>query len=59
MIMYQGKSELKSKINNLIEEMISDKDYIYEVSIEENRENEHIKRLAIETTEVKEGMPNF
>ena len=59
MITYQGKSELKSKINNLIEEMISDKDYIYEISIEENRENEHITSLVIKTAEVKEGMPNF
>jgi hypothetical protein len=59
MIAYQGKSELKNKINKLIEEMYSDTEYVYEINIEENRENEHLKRLVIATTEVRESMPKF
>lgn len=59
MISYLGKTELKNKINNLVDEMYSDEEYIYQIKIEENRENERLKGLDITITEIRSSMPEF
>lgn len=59
MITYVGKTELKNKINNLIDEMYSDEEYIYQIKIEEYREDERLKGLEIKTTEIRSSMPEF
>lgn len=48
MITYTGGTELKKKINNLIDEMLEDKDLNYTIQIYESRENEKISKLMIE-----------
>ena len=59
MVEYLGKTELKNKIDNLINEMYSDEEYIYHIKIDESRENEHLKGLAITTVEIRSSMPEF
>lgn len=59
MIAYGGKREFKDKIDDLLNEMYSDEEYIYHIKIEENRENEHLKGLTITTEEIRSSMPEF
>lgn len=59
MIGYTGKSNLKNKINALIDEMYDDTEFIYKIKIEECRENEHLRGLTITTEEIRSSMPEF
>lgn len=54
MISYFGKTNLKEKINKLIDEMANDDARDYIIKIEETRQNETIKRLSIITIGVHE-----
>lgn len=59
MIAYDGKREFKDKIDDLLNEMYSDEEYIYHIKIDESRENEHLKGLTITTIEIRSSIPEF
>lgn len=43
MIKYEGKSDIKEKIKESLDEMLKDEDFIYTIQIYESRENEKRK----------------
>lgn len=59
MIIYTGKTDLKEKVNNLIDEMLEDKDFNYTIQVYENRENEKISKFMFEVVNIENSMPNF
>ena len=59
MITYTGKTELKQKINDMIDEMLKDEDFDYTIQIYENRENEKISKFMFEVVNIQNSMPNF
>lgn len=59
MITYTGKTDLKEKVNKLIDEMIDDEDLNYTIQIYENRENEKISKFMFEVVNIQNSMPNF
>lgn len=59
MIQYEGKTEVKEKIKEVVDEMLEDEDFTYTIQIYENRENEKIKRFMFEVADVKKSMPDF
>ena len=59
MISYNGKTELKNKINNIIDEMLNDKDFVYIIQIKENRIDEKIEQFIFEVADIRNSMPDF
>lgn len=59
MIVYTGKTDIKEKINNLIDEMLIDEDFKYTIQVYENRENERISKFMVEVINIEDSMPNF
>lgn len=59
MITYDGKTDLKNKINNIIDEMINDKDFVYTIRIKENRIDEKLEQFMFEVADIENSMPNF
>ena len=59
MITYTGKTDLKEKVNRLIDEMLNDKDFNYTIQVYENRENEKISKFMFEVVNIENSMPNF
>ena len=59
MIKYEGKTEVKEKIKEVLDEMLEDEDFTYTIQIYENRENEKIRRFMFEVVDIKESMPDF
>lgn len=59
MIVYTGKTDIKEKINNLIDEMLKDEDFKYTIQVYENRENEKIRKFIVEVINIEDSMPNF
>lgn len=59
MITYTGKTDLKEKVNDLIDEMLNDKDFNYTIQVYENRENEKISKFMFEVVNIENSMPNF
>ncbi len=59
MIVYTGKTDIKEKINNLIDEMLKDEDFKYTIQVYENRENEKISKFMVEVINIEDSMPNF
>ncbi len=59
MITYDGKTDLKNKINNIIDEMLNDKDFVYTIRIKENRIDEKLEQFMFEVADIRDSMPNF
>lgn len=59
MITYDGKTDLKNKINNIIDEMLNDEDFVYTIRIKENRINEKLEQFMFEVADIRNSMPNF
>jgi hypothetical protein len=59
MIEYTGKTDIKEKILNMIDEMLQDEDFVYTIQVYENRENEKISKFMVEVINIKDSMPNF
>ena len=59
MITYTGKTDVKQKINDMIDEMLKDEDFNYTIQVYENRENEKISKFMIEVVNIQNSMPNF
>lgn len=59
MITYDGKTDLKNKINNIIDEMLNDKDFVYTIRIKENRIDEKLEQFMFEVADIRNSMPNF
>ncbi len=59
MINYTGKTNLKEKIEQTLEEMLNDTDFIYTIQIYESRENEKISKFMMEVINIENSMPNF
>lgn len=59
MIVYTGKTDIKAKINSLIDEMLKDEDFKYTIQVYENRENEKISKFMVEVINIENSMPNF
>ena len=59
MITYDGKTDLKNKINNIIDEMLNDKDFVYTIRIKENRIDEKLEQFMLEVADIRNSMPNF
>lgn len=59
MISYNGKTDLKNKINNIIDEMLNDKDFVYTIRIKENRIDEKLEQFIFEVADIRNSMPNF
>ncbi len=59
MIVYTGKTDIKEKINSVIDEMLKDEDFKYTIQVYENRENEKISKFMVEVINIEDSMPNF
>lgn len=59
MIKYTGKTDVKDKIMNVINEMLKDKDLSYTIQVYENRENDKISKFMVEVINIENSMPNF
>ena len=59
MIKYEGKTDIKEKINSVIDEMLKDEDFKYTIQVYENRENEKISKFMVELINIEDSMPNF
>lgn len=59
MITYDGKTDLKNKINNIIDEMLNDEDLVYTIRIKENRIDEKLEQFMFEVTDIRNSMPDF
>lgn len=59
MISYGGKTPVKEKIKEVLDEMLEDEDFTYTIQIYENRENEKISKFMIEVVDIKNSMPDF
>lgn len=59
MIVYTGKTDIKEKINSVIDEMLKDEDFKYTIQVYENRENEKISKFMVELINIEDSMPNF
>ena len=59
MIKYTGKTDIKDKIMNVINEMIEDEDLSYTIQVYENRENDKISKFMLEVINIENSMPNF
>ena len=59
MITYDGKTDLKNKINNIIDEMLNDEDFVYTIRIKENRIDEKLEQFMFEVADIRNSMPNF
>lgn len=59
MISYNGKTDLKNKINNIIDEMLNDKDFVYTIQIKENRIDEKVEQFIFEVADIRNSMPDF
>lgn len=58
-IKYFGKTEIKEKINALLDEMLNDNELTYTIRINEDRIDENIAKLQIELVDINNSMPNF
>lgn len=59
MISYNGKTDLKNKISNIIDEMLNDEDFVYTIRIKENRIDEKLEQFMFEVADIRNSMPNF
>lgn len=59
MITYDGKTDLKNKIDNIIDEMLNDKDFVYTIRIKENRIDEKLEQFMFEVVDIRNLMPGF
>lgn len=59
MITYDGKTDLKNKINNIIDEMLNDEDFVYTIRIKENRIDEKLEQFMFEVADIRNSTPNF
>ena len=59
MIVYTGKTDIKEKINSVIDEMLKDEDFKYTIQVYENRENEKISKFMVEVINIENSMHNF
>ena len=59
MISYNGKTDLKNKINNIIDEMLNDEDFVYTIRIKENRIDEKVEQFIFEVADIRNSMPDF
>lgn len=59
MITYTGKTDVREKISDLIDEMYADDDFNYTIQIYESRENEKISKFMVELINIEDSMPNF
>ena len=59
MIVYTGKTDIKEKINSVIDEMLKDEDFKYTIQVYENRENEKISKFMVDVINIEDSMPNF
>lgn len=59
MINYDGKTPVKEKIKEVLDEMLKDEDFTYTIQIYENRENEKISKFMFEVVDIKKSMPDF
>ena len=59
MITYNDKSEIKEKINTLLDELLNDEELNYTINIREGRLNGTINELKIEVINIQNSMPNF
>lgn len=59
MITYDGKTDLKNKINNIIDEMLNDEDFVYIIRIKENRIDEKLEQFMFEVADIRNSMPDF
>lgn len=59
MIKYEGKSDIKEKIKEALDEMLKDEDFTYTIQIYESRENEKISKFMMEVVDIENSMPNF
>lgn len=59
MIKYEGKTDIKEKIKEVLDEMLKDEDFTYTIQIYESRENEKISKFMMEVAEIKSSMPDF
>lgn len=59
MIVYTGRTDIKEKINSVIDEMLKDEDFKYTIQVYENRENEKISKFMVEVINIEDSMPNF
>ena len=58
-IKYFGKTEIKEKINALLDEMLNNNELTYTIRINEDRIDENIAKLQIELVDINNSMPNF
>lgn len=58
-IKYFGKTEIKEKINALLDEMLNNTELTYTIRINEDRIDENIAKLQIELVDINNSMPNF
>lgn len=58
-IKYFGKTEIKEKINALLDEMLNDNEMTYTIRINEDRIDENIAKLQIELVDINNSIPNF
>lgn len=58
-IKYTGKTEIKEKLINILDEMLNDEDLTYTIQVYENRENEKISKFMVEVINIENSMPNF
>ena len=59
MIKYEGKTDIKEKIKEVLDEMLKDEDFTYTIQIYESRENEKISKFMMEVVDIEKSMPNF
>lgn len=58
-VRYTGETDLKIKIEEIINEMLDDNDLTYTIKINESRENEKITKFVLEVTNIENSMPDF
>ena len=59
MIEYTGKTGIKEKIAQTIDEMLQDEDFIYTIQVYENRENEKISEFMLKVINIEISTPNL